>query len=215
LRQHGAVDELPDLSSIRFTRKGVVPSIIFQKDTNSLNHFTLFEAIGRFNYPFPDLTNVKIHREGDPKSGGKKELSINVLTATNTLDCAKDIWLEFGDVIEIPEREHTLAEREIGLTDTQLKGLRKCLERKVTFVVKGQRLEITPNGMVGVNDLSSALKRHDVREILRSSSDLSRLLLKRTDPVTKKSLKLWVEPKSGPDDLWLRDGDVIEVPDKS
>lgn len=54
-----------------------------------------------------------------------------------------------------------------------------------------------------------------VKSILRSSSDLSRLELKRIDPVTKKSLKVWVEPKSGPDDLWLRDGDVIEVPDKS
>ncbi len=144
------------------------------------------------------------------KSPQPGELSLNLLTATNTFDCTKDIWLEFGDVIEIPERDHPLAEPEVGLTDSQRGQLDKCLERKVTFVVRGQPNEITMPGLY----ISSAFEMQNVRSILRSSSDLSRLEVKRIDPVTKKALKLSVKPNPGPDDFWLRDGDVIEVPDK-
>src|SRR2546427_9422153 len=39
----------------------------------------------------------------------QKEVTINLLNTTNALDCAKDVRLEFGDVVEVPERseEHT------------------------------------------------------------------------------------------------------------
>jgi hypothetical protein len=57
----------------------------------------------------------------------------------------------------------------------------------------------------------------DVLKVLLSSSDLTRLKVSRTDPVTKKPVELTVngrEPNRGYEDLWVRDGDVIEVPDK-
>jgi hypothetical protein len=51
---------------------------------------------------------------------------------------------------------------------------------------------------------------------LRASSDVRSVTVKRTDPITKEKLELLfnldkVDPQT---DLWLRDGDVIEIPEK-
>ena len=52
--------------------------------------------------------------------------------------------------------------------------------------------------------------------VLRSSSDVTRVKVKRRDPQTGQPLELMFNlEKSNPaTDLWLRDGDMIEVPDK-
>lgn len=69
------------------------------------------------------------------------------------------------------------------------------------------------------------------RNLLRSSSDLSRVTVTRLDPLTKETKKMTFDlnavalpdmnyssgnqpPIPWQHDLWLRDGDVIEVPDK-
>jgi hypothetical protein len=164
--------------------------------------------------PFPDFSRITIHRAGHGEPPKQKEISVNLLNASGNLDCAKDVPLEFGDVVDIPERDHALAEMVVGLTEAQEKEFAKCLERKVTFVGKGQRTEATLGGLPETAPyLSSALKLDAVKRILRSSSDLTRLELKRAVSAGKP-LKISVHPKPGWDDLWLRDGDVIEVPDK-
>jgi hypothetical protein len=52
---------------------------------------------------------------------------------------------------------------------------------------------------------------------LLTTSDLSRVRVRRTDPVTGQKRK-WTfdltQPVDPANDLWLRDGDEIEVPDK-
>lgn len=55
--------------------------------------------------------------------------------------------------------------------------------------------------------------------VLRVSSDLSRVKVKRVDPATSQSRELLFDlsekqPYDERTDLWLRDGDVIEVPEK-
>ena len=69
------------------------------------------------------------------------------------------------------------------------------------------------------------------QNLLRSSSDVSRVTVTRLDPVTKESRKMTFDlnavalpdmnyssgnqpPIPWQQDLWLRDGDVIEVPEK-
>jgi hypothetical protein len=55
----------------------------------------------------------------------------------------------------------------------------------------------------------------DNSKLIRVSSDLSRVKVTRFDPVTKKNMEWTVDctdPKQA--DLWLRDGDVIDVPEK-
>ena len=52
--------------------------------------------------------------------------------------------------------------------------------------------------------------------LLLTSSDTSRVKVKRTDPGTGE-IHEWiynVEKNAGHDDLWLRDGDEIDVPEK-
>jgi hypothetical protein len=49
-----------------------------------------------------------------------------------------------------------------------------------------------------------------------SSSDLSHVKVTRRDPVTGKKSEWILDCSNSPSspDLWLRDGDVIEVPEK-
>jgi cell division septal protein FtsQ len=56
--------------------------------------------------------------------------------------------------------------------------------------------------------------------VLRVSSDLSRVKVRRIDPVTKKLREMQFDyassrqPYEARTDLFLRDGDVVEVPEK-
>src|SRR5436190_1800991 len=80
------------------------------------------------NLSYPDFTRIKIHRPEPAKPGAQKEIPVNSITAgTNTFDCAKDMWLEFGDVVEIPERDHTLTEDFNYLNVWPRASLMKCL----------------------------------------------------------------------------------------
>jgi ankyrin repeat protein len=221
LREHGALDDLPDFNSILVTRAGVAQPIgVFMKDTNSVNRFTLLEVMRNYypehvpsGLPFPDFSKIIIHRPIAGKPGEKKEITVNLLTVTNSFDCSKDTWLEFGDVVEIPEREHTLAEQPIGLTVAQSQELTHCLEGNVTFVVRGQKAQFKLNGMQYTCRFQSALS--GVQNLLRSSSDLSHIKIKRTDPATGKTNEIIADSKiSQQNNIWLRNGDVIEVPDK-
>jgi ankyrin repeat protein len=222
LREHGALDDLPDFNSIRVTHAGWTPFVVFLKDTNSVNRFTLMEVILDFygypqgmrsGIPFPDFSKIIIHRPVGGKPGAKQEITVNLLTVTNSFDCAKDTWLKFGDVVEIPEREHTLAEPAVELTENQRTQLSHCLRGKVTFVVRGQKAELELDGTANTCRLQLALGR--VQNLLRSSSDLSHIKIKRTDPVTGKTTEFIADSKLDQQgNVWLRDGDVIEVPDK-
>lgn len=242
LREHGALDELPDFNSLRVTRAGwPQPMVVFRKDTNSVNQFTLLEVVLNFygissefgnapptdivqrygitsygydrGMPFPDFSKLIVHRPRAGQPGAEQELKFNLLTATNRFDCAKDTWLKFGDVVEIPEREHALSESSVGLTADQQAQLRHCLGGKVTFVVRGQKAELALDGTAETCRLEKALGR--INYLLRSSSDLSRIKIQRTDPATGKTTEFFANGKlTGADDLWLRNGDVIEVSDK-
>ena len=55
--------------------------------------------------------------------------------------------------------------------------------------------------------------------VLRVSSDLSRVKVRRTDPKTKQVQELLFDlattpANNDPSDLWLQDGDIIEVPER-
>jgi hypothetical protein len=226
LRQHGAADELPDFSVIRVMRKGMGPWLVFKRDTNSLNRFSLLETLAgaaHLNLQFPAFTQIKIHRPDPAKPGAQKELAVNPTITPTAFDCAKDLPLEFGDVVEIPEREHALTEAANYLPSGALwDTIRKCLTRNVKFAVRDQTVVISLGGYNSDSYLSSALQRQEVQNILRSSSDFSHVHIKRTDPETKKVSEftadvqaIWAGKTSRGDDLWLRDGDVIEVPDKT
>lgn len=178
---------------------------------------------------FPDFRNIIIYRRTDALAK-QKPISVNLEDILNSGDCSRDMWLEWGDVVEIPESDHPVDFRWAGLLNPILTTLTNCLSREVTVVVKGvnSRLKLGPEFSVltGSNmpDYESVRLTHvsfmlrsvlDNSKLVRVSSDLSRVKVTRVDPETKKKLE-WTIDCTKPEqaDLWLRDGDVIEVPEK-
>jgi cytohesin len=194
--------------------------------------------------PLPDLARLTILRH-QPNTTNETRIQVNLLNATNGIDGSRDVPLEFGDVVEVPEREHALGDRPIGLTDSQHDDMVNCLKGSVRLVVHGGKVELPvypyPDGSL----IGSVLKRPEAQGILLSSSDLSRVKVTRHDPVTGKRCEWvvncapWLEAVpagagstfaqrlravtergrnngqlGAAPDLWLRDGDVIEVPEK-
>jgi ankyrin repeat protein len=272
LRQHGALDELPDFTRIRITRQGLKqPLEVFQAGANLTNQFTLLETVMRFysreivwidgrgraaweSLPFPDFGRIIIRRPS-PKIGGKEtEIKVSLLNRSNVVDCAKDVPLQFGDVIEIPESVHALnasvpnpvQEMETDfknaqgrynpgfvrsafplMTDAEFATLKAntkaaaqrwtCLQKTIQLVVAGETTSFKVNSW-REGFLSQALGKTEARSVLRSSSDLSRVKVSRQTGKPAKPLVFIVDAAgngAGRDDLWLQDGDVIEVPEKN
>jgi len=184
---------------------------------------------------FPDFAHIRVRH---PKPDFKEwdERTIDIDSALTGGDCSADVPLELGDQVEIPEADHVLNGKWEGLSKPILATLKKCLTRHVTVVVKGQSktytlaLDYTTNDFAGVFESGHSVAVAEVRKfapvmimpalaeskLLLASSDLSHIKLIRSDPATGQKRELLVD---GGDNkrlpsVWLRDGDVIEVPDK-
>ena len=174
---------------------------------------------------FPDFKKVIIYRRTE-NSAKQTTLNINIEDVLNSGDCSRNVWLEWGDIVEIPEADHPVDENWAGLSDNVTTSLIKCVDRHVTVRIKGENtaLDLQPaperdgagritSRVVGAFMLRSVLNNS---KLIRVSSDLSRVKITRTDSATKKTAEWVVDCTSADDnsDLWLRDGDVIEVPEK-
>jgi len=139
--------------------------------------------------------------------------------------------LQWGDVVEIPEADHPINAIWQGLPEEILATLKRCVERQVQLTVKGQ----TTNLLLSLQTTQPPGPVHDVNApkarppsfallpvlqssgLLRASSDLSRVKVKRRDAATGQVYELVFDcsAASGPGpDFWLRNGDAIEVPEK-
>ncbi|HPY29494.1 MAG TPA: ankyrin repeat domain-containing protein [Verrucomicrobiota bacterium] len=249
LRAHGALDELPDFTAIRITRGTLSPYAIFKKDSNGWNHFTLFEALLAFynksefpagiaspqTMPFPDLTQIRIQRFSPTQPVERKEIVVNLLNATNGIDCAQNLPLEFGDLIEIPEREHRLSEMPVGLTDQQRAELVRCIPKRVRVIFRSEAVELSLDPDWAY--LDAAIRSSPAQSVLRSSADLTRVKVTRKDPAAGQPQEFIVNVNPSPpsslplpapspvgvaaygrarpvEGFWLQNGDVIEVPEK-
>jgi hypothetical protein len=178
---------------------------------------------------FPDLEKVRIRRP-TPDLHSWQELAFDLSYVLGFGDCSKDVTVEWGDVLEVPEADHPLNERWVGFSTNEWSNLEKCLSRKVEVIVKGRTTKITlaaesfrdtslgrlPYVTIKTKVafwIKPALRKTN---LLLASSDLSHVKVTRIEPKTGKKLE-WVldcsDSKPAPD-FWLRDGDVIEVPDK-
>ncbi len=248
LRQHGALDNLPDWNSVKVSRPSAnFSETIFRKGTNDWNHFTLLEFISQIYYDanrnnirFPDFAHIAVVR---PNADGKapKQIEINLLNSTNSVDCSKDMRLEFGDTVVIPERGHTLAEADTWTSEQMLRIvsflMNEAGEIKL-IVVGGQTVQLPLKDFEPENcSIGRVLQSLQAQNVLTSDSDLSRVKVTRRDSKTGKKNE-WIldcaadqtaetPPNSfaarqrmlqnasqASPDLWLRDGDVIEVPKK-
>ncbi len=240
LRQHGAVDDLPNLDRIEVRRpEARFAKTVFVKGTNDWNQFTLLEAILNAysgaqaipspgqpyaplpppgiqpQLPFPNLHRVVVVRPSRTPGQPPERRVVDLLSPTGEVECAKDVVLEFGDVVEIPEREHTLQESAVELTANEARQMQACRGGKVGLSARGKRTELKVLPYPGSALVGSVLAQAEARSALFSTSDLSRVRVTRVNAVSGQR-KEWLLDCSGGNnpDLWLRDGDVIEVPDK-
>jgi hypothetical protein len=222
--------------------------LALRPDGQQESHLGLSALASQSSLPFPDLARLHISRPtADLKSWQDQVVDIRPVLETG--DCAKDVRLRWGDVVEIPEADHPLNESWGGFTTTELANLKKCLTRKVEIVVKGQTTTVTlapkiaglEEGTAGKtfvlppsSGAARSLRRHEptvtaytpfwLRPVLLqsklvlTSSDLSRVKVTRRDPATGQTREWMVDCSKGGDsapDLWLQDGDGIEVPEKT
>jgi hypothetical protein len=175
---------------------------------------------------FPDLAHVRLRRPAlDGKNWQEQVLDVGALLRSG--DCSKDVTLHWGDEVVIPETDHPLGAPWGGFSRAELKTLNQCLTRKVEIVVKGQSAKINVGPKFEYLEAGNSpyvVTKSPVwiqpvlrgSNLLLSSSDLSRVKVTRRDAATGQGRE-WIldcsKPESAPA-FWLRDGDVIEVPDK-
>jgi ankyrin repeat protein len=260
LREHGALEVLPDWDHISVSRTAKKYSAtIFNRGTNEWNQFTLYDLLGvqydlssasvRGNWSqdswtynlnpvnnslsFPDFSRIVIHR---PQRRGTSwtNLKIDLAHALGSGECAADVPLQFGDVVEVPESDHVVNAPWIGLTTNQLMTLAHCLTRHLQINIDGTTTNLTIGPQVDMGgswhsqfnsyDVSALVKLTlqgfmlwpvlEDSQLLLSTSDLSHVHVKRHDTTTGQIHEWTVDcsdPNSAPD-FWLQDGDSIEVP---
>jgi ankyrin repeat protein/N-acetylneuraminic acid mutarotase len=262
LRQHGALDDLPQPDRIEVRRRSTgYCGDAFRKGAQDWNQFTLLELIGvqysflaaspneepggtrywshsfasKFgNLPFPDLAHVRIRRPA-PDQKSWLDRTVDLRPVLESGDCAKDAPLEWGDVAEIPEADHPLNEQWPGFSRTELANLMKCLTRQVEIVINGQATNITLTPQInleGEEIKAGGTLREPVivpgeafwlkpvllqSKLVLTSSDLRHVKVTRHHPASGQQREWVVDcSEAGPaPDFWLRDGDKIEVPEKS
>jgi hypothetical protein len=236
--QHGALENLPHWDEIIITRSPPgLPAPIFRKGTNDWNRFTLLEAIYNFYnpvnrypmsngqigspgqvVPFPDLKRIVIERP-DSASTNWTRIPANLLNSTNGVECSRNVPLEFGDVVNIPERDHSLGDTDSGLGNQTMYNMAVCLAGSVELIVRDQKVTL-PVGTLGDSSyVARFLNAQPARNIMLSSSDIAHVKVTRRDPKTGQTRAWIVNCSSSPfqpgPDLRLRNGDIIEVPDQS
>jgi hypothetical protein len=121
-----------------------------------------------------------------------------------------------GDVVELSERDRPRNEPWSGLNTVELKNLKKCLSREVEFVVKGERARVVLEP--GAPTPSPFWIRPTVMgsPLVLASSDLSHVKVTRTNPATGEKAEIVLDcTGSAPaPEVWLQNGDVIEIPEK-
>jgi ankyrin repeat protein len=189
---------------------------------------------------FPEFARVSIHRLEGKRA---EVLHVNVAEILRAGDGSKDVTLQAGDMVEIAKQEHKVADKWYGLSAADVTALNKSLLRTVKIVSEGhttdidlvplfsnkafaESMNVTPPQAVPdlrTNLLPESLKAKKadtvvhsfllnwvVRDanVLLNTWDLSRVRLKRGS--AKMTFDLTANPAP---DVWLEDGDVIEIPE--
>jgi cytohesin len=251
LIQAGGLANLPKRDRIE-VRRDSQTSMTYTKGSHDWNHYSLLELIAG-NYallsqntsgewrssenwgpiwndylPFPNFKKVVIYRRVN-NSAKQTAMNVDLEEILQTGDCSRDVLLQWGDIVEIPEADHPVDQHWEGLSGQEVSSLTKCVSRQVTVRIKGESTTLKlapelssltipsgPNGKWRRIRASFMLRSVlDNSKLLRVSSDLSHVKINRHDPVTKKAVE-WVLDCTDPNqaDLWLREGDVIDVPEK-
>ena len=151
-------------------------------------------------WAFPDFARITLIRlvEGQPKPS-----RLDAAAILESRDPGRDVPLAWGDLLEIPEADHPVEAEWGGLSEAAIETLSRAVSRRVTVVVQGESKTIAltlTNGqavptLAGRERLPGSLPSFDpskdafwlpgavlASRMVRTSSDLSRVRVKRTDP---------------------------------
>jgi len=146
LQQAGASENYLRLKGIYWTVKGtgsIGQDIQAKSEDNPPP--TVLELIARaytepnFAVAFPDLAHITLDRL---RNGTNESTNLDLTPALQAGDCAAAPKLDWGDVLEIPEKDHRLDENWDGFSQGELSNLVRCVTRKVRMIVKGQTNEL-------------------------------------------------------------------------
>ena len=183
---------------------------------------------GRQSLPFPDLLRVRI-RHPEPNLTSWRERNLDLSALLEEGDCTKDVCLAWGEVVQIPEADHPLNASWKGFSNTEFENLKKCLTREVQVTVKGRTTKLTLSPDIKVPNFPGQIIQIGTQVpfwiapalrgagLLLSSSDLARIKVTRHDTTTGQKREWVLDCSAGKPApaFWLRNGDVIEVPEKN
>lgn len=191
---------------------------------------------------FPDFSDITISRL--QPDGTTKPARVDATTLLESSDASKDVGLEWGDIVTIAELDHPVSSIWYQIPLDQFDRLNNLVSRKVDVIVKGQKSTVNllsrlaETGSVpslqakGYGAFLSSFRRDHTNTVvvgfklseligrsglLRVSSDVTRIKVTRHNPDGSTSKIICNE---GPNQtgyaygLWLRDGDVVEIPEK-
>ena len=154
-------------------------------------------------------------------------MPVSVQAILDSGDCSRDVWLEWGDRVEIPETDHPVSVAWLGFPTATLTKLQNCLQRQVHLTVKGQTTNLflsirtsqptdDPDPIINYPPPQFCLLAVvQYSGLLRTSSDLARVKVTRHNSKTGENWERVFDCTASPTPaLWLRDGDMIDVPDK-
>lgn len=167
---------------------------------------------------WPDWQKVTISRPAaDGLSWVTIPVSPDVLFKTGACDDMP--LLQWGDVVDIPEAIHDLSYEHSDPADPLLRAFTSCIYGgRITVMTPGST-NLLGKGYEPQNNSTirpSSLTDWIVSTVLRSSSDVSRVTVRRAafrnEPAWVRTFDLTFDSPEQID-LFLRDGDVVEVPD--
>lgn len=176
--------------------------------------FSPSAPVGR-GFAFPDWRRVVIHR---PFPDGTRwdEIPVDVDAWIASGDCLGDRALKWGDLVELPERDHPLDAAYEGAPKGLVNLWTNCLTRTVEFRIRGETQSVKLSLAAKKNQsqdpfsLEGALRQPS---LLRTTSDLRNLRIERRGPTGVQTWRIDGSDAEVTASFWLRDGDRIEVPD--
>jgi cytohesin len=256
LRHHGAAEYVPNPKGIEIRRGQSYSSLVFSKDTNNWNQFTILDLLGvqlgllaaspagevrakespdlgfvngiygpGHILANPDFSHIRIRRPAKNPQGWE-DTTVDVESLLKSGDCSKNVPLGWGDIVEIPQMDRPRNDDWRGFNRGEFNNLAKCLSRQVTFILGNQTTNVTLS--IEVVQFGNIVTKEPfwikpvLTAVLRGlpdeqtdQLDRSKVRITRQDPANGQKLE-WVVDCSAylAPDVWLRDGDVVEVRDR-
>lgn len=194
------------------------PTVVFPR-VSVVGRSSIGQWVGQYvnnpGFAFPDWRRVVIHRPS-PEGTRWEEIPVDVEAWIASGDCLGDKPLKWGDLVELPERDHPLDAPFEGAP----KGLRNvwktCLTRTVEFRIRGETrsvklsLEADQRTYQDPFSLNGALRQSS---LLRTTFDPRNLRIERRGPTGVQTWNIDGSDAEITAAFWLRDGDRVEVPD--